>query len=342
MTHGSNHVVFGPRGVRILRLAASLNGQYLAFVHVPQNYNSSDCHWLFFRQSGDTYEQVGEIPGSPTDVAPLDDGQCLVLFTDYTGPVLTRWAAAAAGMTEVARWNLLGTLSLSDATLRLLPSGHEALVIAIDRDDKQVDWGGGPPPDYIQTWLLVDVATGDVRQRMETVKLDAPEISRDAYGGSRGVSVLVALGAPAWMGTRTKLDCAALQKIILPMACKAEDSAIRAGSTRLLTNKRVIDISSGETVLPIAADPRADRFEAPPRFHDLSPDENYALSTVADGHFALWNISNQSAWQPDLPAHGGVHNAIFLPGRRAALGTKLGGVIVVDCAEGCAAVDAAW
>jgi hypothetical protein len=31
-----------------------------------------------------------------------------------------------------------------------------------------------------------------------------------------------------------------------------------------------------------------------------------------------------------------VHTAIFLPGGRAALGTALGGVIVIDCAAGLA------
>lgn len=334
-------VVFGPLGRRIVRLAASPDGRFLALQHVPRNYDTSDYHWLFFRAEGGTFVEVGAFPG-PVDFAPLDDGQCLLLQNHGGAVVLARYAPAAEGMTEVARWEVWGTISFCDASLWLMPSGREALVLVTDRDDKQVDWGGGPPPDYIQTWLLVDLENGEVRERTSRVNLADPELSLHTYSGSRGVSVLVALGAPPWAGTRAPRERDALQKLILPLAWKAVESAIRAGPTRLLTSRRVIDIASGRTLATVEGDPDRDRFEPSPRFHDLSPDENYVLSTVEGGAFALWNVSYQSAWQPGLPEHGGVHRAVFLPGGRAALGTKSGGVIVVDCRLGIAPGEAAW
>src|SRR6185436_2525253 len=138
-------------------------------------------------------------------------------------------------------------------------------------------------------------------------------LSLDAFRGSRGISVLVALGAPPWLGTRPAREREALQKIILPLAWKALEFAIRAGRTRLLTSQRVLDVASGETLLRIHDDPHADRFGTPPRFHDLSPDESYVLSTGEGGHFELLHVESQRAWRPELPAHGGVHTASFLP-----------------------------
>lgn len=155
MSDSGNHVVFGPLGRRLVRLAASPDGQFLALQHVPQNYNTADYHWLYFRRSGGTFEEVGEVPGymQRHDAAPLDDGHCLLLETDSQSVQLARCAPAAEGIAEVARWEVWSTMSFHDATLRLLPSGREALVLVTDRDDKQVDWGGGALPDYIQTWL---------------------------------------------------------------------------------------------------------------------------------------------------------------------------------------------
>lgn len=345
---GTHFVVFGPPGRRITNLSASPNGQFLACKHVPQNYNTADYHYLFFRQDGGAYVEAGALPEAPPmrqefrssmrrwGFAPLDDGGCLFLETDDSTVYLARYESTAGGMAEVARWNVAGTLSLSDASLRLLPSEREALVLVTDRDDKQVDWGGGPPPDYIQTWMLIDVASSVTREQISSVNLAEPSLSLDAFRDSRGVSVLVALGAPPWVGTRAARECEALQKIILPLAWEALESAIHAGRTRLLTSKRVIEIASGETLLSIHQDPHADRFGTPPRFHDLSPDERYVLSTGKGGHFELWNVAAQRAWRPALPEHGGVHTASFLPGGRALLGTAQGGVIVVDCAEGIA------
>jgi len=325
-----------------VNLAASPNGRFLAFQHVPQDYDSADHHWLFFRAEGDTFVEAGALPVS-MDFAPLDDGQCLALEVMGRGVVeLARYAPSAQGMAQAARWEVWSAMSFNDVTLRLMPSGREALVLVTDQDDKQVDWGGGPPPDYIQTWLLIDLATGETRERTSWVNLGEPTLSQHAYRSSRGLSVLVALGAPPWVGTRAARECEALRKLILPLSWKAVESAIRAGSTRLLTSRRVIEIASGETLAAIQDDPRADRFEPSPRFHDLSPDENYVLSTIEGGDFALWNVSYQSAWQPELPEHGGVHRAVFLPGGRAALGTKRGGVIVVDCTPGIAPGDTPW
>ena len=333
------HVVFGPLGRRIVNLAASPNGRFLALQHVPRNYSTADYHWLFFREEGETFVEVGGLHGS-IDHAPLDDGHCLSL-EDRGRVELAIYAPGPQEPVQVARWPVWSPISLSEATLRLMPSGREALVLVTDRDDKQVDWGGGPPPDYIQTWLLVDLATGEIRESASWTNLADPEISTHAYTSSRGISVLVALGGPRWVGTRAWRECEALQKLILPLSWKAVESAIRAGPTRLLTSRRVIELASGAVLATIQPDPKL-RFEADPRYHDLSPDENYVLCTVEGGHFALWNVSYQSAWQPELPAHGGVHRAIFLPGGRAALGTKEGGVIVVDCTPGMAPGDTPW
>lgn len=343
MASADNHVVFGPPGRRIVRLAASPNGKFLALQHVPQNYSTADYHWLYFRRSGNTFEDLGEIPGMKSrrlDVAPLDDGRCLLLEEENGVVFLTPHAQPDAGGAKAIRWKLGGTLSFVDATLRVLPSGREALVLITDRDDKQVDWGGGPPPDYIQTWLHVDLATGKTESRGSETQLGDPPLPSALYGSSRGTTVLAALGAPAWVGVRDSRDSAPVRELITGLP--ENEYAIHAGRRRLLTSKRVIDIASRQTVLQLGADPGANRFEPQPRFHDLSPDENYAPSTVAGGHFALWNVAKQSAWQPALPAHGGVHNAIFLRGGRVVLGTRQGGVIVVDCAEGIAPADAAW
>jgi hypothetical protein len=340
MPERCNPVVFGPLGRRIVNLAASPNGRFLAFQPVPRNYDTADSHWLFFRAEGERFVEAGTLPGS-MDFAPLDEGDCLSLENRNGVVELARYAPAAGATAEVARWKVWGTISLCDAALRLMPSAREALVLVTDQDDKQVDWGGGPPPDSIQTWLLVDLASGETRERTTRVKLSEPELGRHDYQGSRGLSVLVALGAPPWVGTRARRECEALQKMILPLSWKAVESAIRAGPTRLLTSHRIIDIASGQTLAALHNDPSL-RFEASPRFHDLSPDENYALSSVDGGHFALWNVSYQSAWQPDLPEHGGVHRAVFLPAGRAALGTTSGGVIVVDCTPGIAPNDTPW
>lgn len=301
MTELCDPVVFGPLGRRIVNLAASPDGRFLAFQHVPQNYDTADYHWLFFRAEGETFVEVGILPGA-VDFAPLDDGQCLSLEADRGVVKLARYAPAAQGMAEVARWEVWGAMSLNDATLRLMPSGREALVLVTDQDDKQVDWGGGPPPDYIQTWLLIDLATGERREETSWVDLAEPRLSRHAYKSSRGLSVLVALGAPPWVGSRAARECAALQKLILPLSWKAVESAIRAGPTRLLTSRRVIEIASGQTLWTADDDPSGDRLEVSPRFHDLSPDENYVLTTAAGGHFALWNVPYQSAWQPRITA----------------------------------------
>lgn len=322
-----NPVVIGPLGRRIVNLAASPNGRFIAFQHVPQDYDSRDHRWLFLRAEGDTFVEAGALPGSMA-FAPLDDGQCLALEVVGRGVVeLVRYAPH-----EVARREVWSTMSFNDATLRLMPSGREALVLVTDQDDKHVDWGGGPPPDYIQTWLLIDLATGKVREKTSWVNLGEPTLSQHAYRSSLGLSVLVALGAPPWVGTRARRECETLQELILPLSWKAVESAIRAGPTRLLTSHRVIEIASGRILAKVPS----------PRFHDLSPDENYVLSTTEAGDFALWNVPYQSAWQPDLPAHGGVHRAVFLPGARAALGTKHGGVILVDCKPGIAPGDPPW
>src|SRR6185312_2776283 len=111
---------------------------------------------------------------------------------------LARYESSAGRMAEVARWAVDGTLSLSDARLRLLPSGGGALVLVTDRDDKEVDGGGGPDPDYIQTWIHTDVAAGVTREKTSSVNLGELSLSQDAFCDPRGVPVVVPLGAPPW------------------------------------------------------------------------------------------------------------------------------------------------
>ncbi len=63
MPERPNHVVFGALGRRIVNLAASPNGRFLALQHVPLNYDSADYHWLYFRAEEDTFVEMGALPG---------------------------------------------------------------------------------------------------------------------------------------------------------------------------------------------------------------------------------------------------------------------------------------
>ena len=100
-------IAFGPLGRRIVNLAASPNGRFLAFQHVPQDYRSSDYHWLFFRAEGDTFVEAGAFPG-PVEFAPLDEGEVLSLENIDGAIHLVRYAPALPRMVEVARWHLGG------------------------------------------------------------------------------------------------------------------------------------------------------------------------------------------------------------------------------------------
>ncbi|HEV7667500.1 MAG TPA: hypothetical protein VGS22_03170 [Thermoanaerobaculia bacterium] len=138
-----------------MKLSTSPNGQLLACKHVPQNYDTTDYHDLLFRQAGDTYVEVGAFLESPPerhgsqslmrrlDCVPLDEGGCLVLETDDSTVYLARYESSAGRVAEAARWIVDAALSLSHATLRLLPSGREALVIITDRDDSRRIGGAG-------------------------------------------------------------------------------------------------------------------------------------------------------------------------------------------------------
>lgn len=115
MAKAAHFVVFGPPRRRITNLSASPNGRYLACKHVPQNYNTADYHYLFFRQTGDTYVEVGALPEAPPmpreykssmsrwGFAPLDDGGCLVLETDDHRVYVARYESSAGHMAEAAR-----------------------------------------------------------------------------------------------------------------------------------------------------------------------------------------------------------------------------------------------
>ena len=345
MAQNVHPLVFGPLGRRITHLVASPDGRTLAFKHIPQNYSTDDYHDVLYRKAGDTYVDLGELPTPPpigygyseamqrADFAPLDDGQCLSLETGPHSIALARYAPAESGLVEAARWNIGGTLSLVGATLRLRPSGQEVVVHISDRDDKNVDWGGGPPPDFPQSYLWIDVTSGKKLEKFHITSSDAG-VSIPGFCNPGGVSSLVSLGAPSWTGARELREGQAIDKILESLSGQ-KDFPIRAGRRRLLTRMRVIEIGSGQTLLQLADDePQMSLMRVYPRFHVLSPDENHALSTVPGGHFELWNVTDRSSWRPSLPPHGGVHCAVFLPGARAALGTAEGGVIVVDCTPG--------
>jgi len=148
----------------------------VAFQHVPENYNTVDYRWAVFQQAGETYIELGELPSPPpmpsgytgtlqrAAFAPLDGGQCLSLEADAQRVELARYAPASVGFTEVARWMVSGASSLSGASLHLLRSGLEALVIVDDRDDGHTDWGGGPLPVHSRTWLLINLKSGQTRE----------------------------------------------------------------------------------------------------------------------------------------------------------------------------------
>lgn len=348
------HAVFGPLGRRILNLQASPSGHGIAFQHVPEHYSTDDYHEVVYRRSGETYVEVGEFPMPPalsspyrgtmqrTVFAPLDDGQCLALEVEPGGVDWARYAPAAGGLEQVARRTLHGTYSQSEATLRLLPGGREAVVHISDRDDKNADWGGGPLPDYPQTYLLVDLASGTTIEEYSFVR-DSWDEALISLPGFSNAGRLAKKPAPAWLGTRDADQTETLEKLIKSLSWDRDDSARRVGSKWLLTRLQVIDMTTGETVLQLADDdPGRAGFRVAPRFHDISLNENYILSTMADGSFALWNVSAKNSWQPELPEHGGVHTAVFLPQARAALGTARAGVIVVDCKPGVSPGDKPW
>jgi hypothetical protein len=322
---------------------------------VRKNPGTSDSSWLFFRETGGTYIEVGEMPPPPLmpydpdattrrDFALIDSGHCLFLQTNTHAVELARHAPTSSGMAQSARWEVSWLHSYSNAIFRILPSGNEAVVLTTDHDDYDADWGGGGrEPDYTQKWFRIDLASGEVQEKNSGTDRDAP-ISIHDYKRSRGLSVLIAVGAPSWVGSRDSRECERLRELIAPLTMKTLDEfAIHAGRTHLLTNWRVIEIASGKTVLQIKSDePEPLGARVFTRFHDLSADGNYALSTVVGGHFEIWNISKGTSWRPALPPHGGVHCAVFLPNGKAALGTVEGGIIVLDCTPGLSPGDAPW
>jgi hypothetical protein len=348
-----HHVVIaGTPGRRITDLAVSPNGRYLACEYVRKSKWTSDSSWLFFRQAAGTYVEAGEMaPATEHDFpsttrrsfAALDDGHCLFLETDLHDVELVRYSATTAGMAQPTRWPICSLRSYHNAIVRIVPSG-DALVLTTDYDDQDADWGGGGGPGYYtQKWFRVDLVSGEVCQE-NSARDQTPPISIHDFRCSRGVSVLIAMGAPSWVGSRSAAECQRLRELIVPLTLKKlAEFAIHAGPSYLLTTWRLIEIASGKTVLQIKSD-ESEAFGARvfTRFHDLSPDGNYALSTVVGGYFELWNIPNQTSWRPVLPPHGGVACAAFLPNGKVALGTVEGGIIVVDCTPGLSASDLSW
>jgi hypothetical protein len=346
-----HYVIAGTPGRRITGLAVSPKGGCLACEYVRKGKWTTDQSWLFFREADGTYVEAGEMPpASPTlqdfsattrrSFAALDDGHCLFLQTNTHDVELVRHTASAEGMAESARWEVCWLRSYYNAHLGILPSGKEAVVLTSDYDDQDADWGGGGlPGQYTQKWFRVDLASGEVREENS-----GTDISIHDYNSSRGLSVLIAMGAPPWVGSRDALECQKVRELIVPLTLKKlAEFAIHAGPTYLLTKWRVIEIASGQTVVQIKNDEReALGARVFTQFHDLSPDGNYALSTVVGGHFELWNIPNRTSWRPALREHGGVHCAVFLPGGKVALGTVEGGIIVVDCTPGLSPGDAPW
>jgi hypothetical protein len=348
-------VIGGTPGRRIIKLASSRNGGYLAGEYVRKGKWTSDASCLFFREEAGSYLEAGEMAPTPPPLqdfssttrrsfAALDDGHCLFLQTNTHDVELVRYTAAADGMIESARWEVCWLRSYVNAHCEILPSGKEAVVLTTDHDDQDADWGGGGGPgQYTQQWFRVDLASGEIREEGSGTG-DTPSLSIHDYNRSRGLSVLIALGAPSWIGSRDAGECHRLRELISPLTLKTLDEfAIHAGRTCLLTNWRVIEIASGKTLLQIKDhEPEALGARVFTQFHDLSPDGNYALSTVVGGDFALWNIPKGTSWRPALPPHGGVHCAVFLPEGRVAIGTVEGGIIVVDCRAGLSPGDLSW
>jgi hypothetical protein len=355
LSQAQHQVIAGTPGRRITELAGSPNGRYLACEYVRKGRWTSDCSWLFFLEAAATFEEAGEMAPAPPALqdfsstirrsfAALDDGHCLFLQTNTHDVELVRYTPTTAGIAESARWQVCSLRSYHNAILRILPPGQEAVVLTTDYDDKDADWGGGGAAgEYTQRWFRVDLASGEIREESSSSDY-SPPISIHDYKSSRGLSLLIAMGAPSWVGSRDAGECQRLRELIVPLTLKKlSEFAIHAGHTHLLTTWRVIEIASGKTVLQIKND------ESEPvgarvftRFHDLSPDGNYALSTVIGGHFELWNVPNRTSWRPELPAHGGVHCAVFLLEGKVALGTVEGGIIVVDCTPGLSSGDAPW
>jgi hypothetical protein len=345
--------VFGPLGRRILSLAASPNGESIACHHVPENYDTRDYHESLFRKAGDTYVSLGDLPEPApassslggtkrrSGFVPLDNGDCLSLETDAYHVDLARYVAGENGLVQADRWEVGGAISLNGASLSLLPSGTHAVIHISDRDDKFADWGGGPEPDFPQTYLLIDVRSGETVERysVTVAGFDVLSIATAARVGNASPPFTM----PSWTGVRYLKPGDHLHAIATALPGATYDYTIYLGAKRLLTSMQVIDIATGESLLQLLDEsPVTHRMRPVARFHALSADENYVLTVVAGGVFELWNVSTKARWRPELPPHKGVHSAIFLPGGRAALGTSCGGIIVVDCAAGLARDDAGW
>ena len=322
---------------------------------MPENYDTRDYHESLFRKAGDTYVVVGDLPKPPpvsyglgdgpkkrADFVPLDDGDCLSLETDAYSVDLARYTVRDDGVVEAARWKISGALSLSSAELRLLPGGKHAVVHVSDRDDKLADWGGGPPPDYPQVYLVVDVHSGETLDRYSFVQ----GIYDDVLSFRTALPLDLTPSSsrpPPWTGMRDVCKNEPLHTIISALPSAQYDNALYIGAKRLLTTMQVIDIATGESLLQLVDESGiAHRMRPVARFHEFSPDENYVLATITGGAFELWNASTKTRWRPELPPHRGVHSAIFLPGTRVALGTSCGGIIVVDCAAGLTPADRPW
>ena len=353
LSTGAQPFAFGPLGRRVLKLRASPNGQSIACHHVPENYDTTDYHESLFRRAGDTYVKVGDLPQPPmahpslavtmrrSDFAPLDSGDCLSLETDAYGVHLARYVAADNGLAQADRWEVCGAISLSGATLSLLPSGTHAVVHISDRDDKFADWGGGPEPDFPQTFLLIDVRSGEAVEQ-HSVTLAGYDVLAVAASPT-AINASPHSKMPPWTGVRYLHPGDPLHAIAWSLPSATYDSAIYIGAKRLLTTMQVIDLATGESLLQLVDEsPVTHRMPPVARFHALSPDENYVLTTANGGHFELWNVSTKTSWRPQLPAHDGVHSATFLPHGRFALGTACGGIIVVDCTAGLTRGDQPW
>ncbi|MBX7218517.1 MAG: hypothetical protein K1Y36_01085 [Blastocatellia bacterium] len=303
----TTHHFFSRTGVPVRNIVPSPNGSHLALV--ADEWRKFGTDWGFgawlFRREGHTFVNLGELPVAAHNLMVLDDGTCFTTVRAYEGVEVVRCDLTGQGLTEAARWVEIQGSSLLEPLALLLPSGFEALLMATDRDDGH----GWSEPVYTDLWRHLELPSG---RRL-----------REDYSPFGRAHVLPAPGAP-WASPFDGGNREALKKCLRSLPLGFEEG-LRVGPTRLLTNARVLDVATGETVF---GEKKNDR--KPGRvLYDLSPNEQHLLAADETKAFELWNLADQSCLRLPLAAQKGSRCAGFLAGGDIVVGTMCGDGILL-------------
>lgn len=301
------HLRFGKKGLPLRNLIPSPSGRYVVCIYGEGRtaYSSRIEEARLFHREGSAFVEVGQLPCASAHILALDDGTCIVVVDDYTKIECVRYTPNLHGVREEVRWTEISGLSLSNAEVVLLPSGYEALMGVVDRDDGQ----GWSDPVYSSVWHRVDLRSGKCVQE-----------SSHMIGTTH---TLLAPGKP-WLSPHHGGDAKVLTQRIqtLPFAT---EWPLRVGPQLLVTTARVMDVLTGTTVLG----------EEPVRnqkhrvFYDLSSNERYAVAADKEETFELWDVQGKKTVAlSSLPIQD-VRTAIFLAEEEVLIGTANGEAIVL-------------